>query len=198
MEFWDCGNIDSPSEIYNNTNCDTLVIAGDFGYVFNKKGGVNQRFVGVMKKLKHIYEHIVYVSGNHEFYNDKFTIDEIDFKLKNICDDLKIHYLQKDTWKHPATGVLFIGCTLWSDVFYEDVSLLNDYHKVFANDMYHWKSLHKDHQSWLQETIEMHKDVPIFVITHHLPSFLCIDEKLIENQVILVMHHIVIIFLNLQ
>src|SRR6476469_2735763 len=69
LETWDKGKADSPSKIYASTNCDTLVIAGDFGYPFNTRGKCNRRFVNVLKKLKTIYEYIVYVPGNHEYYN---------------------------------------------------------------------------------------------------------------------------------
>ena len=157
----------------DNVKCDTLIIAGDFGYPFNKKNAVNQIFVSVLTKLKLRFEHIVYVSGNHEYYQTlerNRSIEETDKSIRDICDKIGIHFLQKDSWIHPS-GVRFIGCTLWSDIGPEACKDMNDFQKVFESK-YEYNALHQDHKDWLERQILVSEQTnPIIVVTHHLPSF---------------------------
>jgi hypothetical protein len=62
---------------------------------------------------------VLYVLGNHEFYNDKFPglIDE----LKMDAEGTNIRILENDSVE--IGGYRFFGCTLWSDM-----ELLGDQH----------------------------------------------------------------------
>lgn len=56
-----------------------LILAGDIGYVFvnkrrTKQFGppkINNNFIILLTKFKELFKNIVYVSGNHEYYQCK-------------------------------------------------------------------------------------------------------------------------------
>lgn len=54
---------------------------------------------------------IVYVTGNHEFYNhDRITVLE---SLRSAAKEQDVHFLEND--EVFIDGVRFLGCTLWTD-----------------------------------------------------------------------------------
>ena len=156
---------------------DTLIIAGDFGYPYGKKNEINKIYQSVLTKFKERFKHIIYVAGNHEYYqtiNMDLSIDYTDLWIKNICDQLGIHFLQKDSWIHPL-GVEFVGCTLWTQISHEAYDRMND--SVYAvKSRYEYMGLHNDHLGWLEQKLENTTN-PTIVVTHHLPSYKGISPK---------------------
>ena len=62
---------------------------------------------------------VIYVLGNHEFYQNKFPglIDD----LKREAEGTHVHVLENDVFE--LGGFRFFGCTLWSDMaLFGDVS----------------------------------------------------------------------------
>ncbi len=169
LETWYKGREDAPFQIYKVTNCDTLVIAGDFGYPFNTKGKQNQRFIDVLKKLKHIYQYILYVPGNHEYYNTQ-TLEQTDQMLKKICFDTGVIFLQTDIWEHPVSKILFVGCTLWSTIKRQEATHMNDFNRVFGMDFEACVFQHESHKSWLNNILDSLSHRHVLLVTHHLPS----------------------------
>ena len=92
------------------------------------------------------FEHVVYISGNHEFYGGDFRRTELDIAefLASKGFDSQVHYLSRycqdqgaSKFYHIIDGWLFVGSTLWTDMGRgnEDaISMarfgMNDYHKV--------------------------------------------------------------------
>ncbi len=178
LEFYHHDHFPILRKILSIDNCNTLIIAGDFGYPYNNKKGTNKLYVNVLKKLKQHFEHIVYVAGNHDYFQAQmFSLDtfDIDCKIKKICDLLGIHFLQKDSWIHPS-GIEFVGCTLWSNITEESYYQMNDSIKVFDSKN-EYDFLHQDHKQWLDDFL-LTSINPTIVVTHHLPSL-----KAITNDV---------------
>jgi|TARA_R100000900_G_scaffold46033_2_gene36920 Icc-related predicted phosphoesterase len=85
---------------------DVIVLAGDIG--------VGSLTIEVVLSLSAKYpsSHIVWVAGNHEFYNQ--NIDSKIEKYRAACaENPRIHFLENDSVE--INSVKFIGCTLWSD-----------------------------------------------------------------------------------
>lgn len=173
----------SPKMIYKKYDCDTLIIAGDFGYFVNKRGKPNQKTIFHLKSLKKLYEYVLFVPGNHEYYPCKswcLTTIQMDSIISNICVECNVIFLQKKLWIHPKTNVSFVGCTLWSDITLKALDQMNDITHVFETHK-EYLDLHKDHVSWLiQNLVEMElmATTPTIVITHHLPSYVGIKDSL--------------------
>jgi Icc-related predicted phosphoesterase len=131
---------------------------------------------------------IIYVLGNHEFYNDNFPglID----KLRREAKGTNVHVLENDSIE--IGGIRFFGCTLWSDmelfgdpgvasVFAADA--MNDYrlirHSKSSRGLKpsdtisrHFGSIKK-----LKEFLEAGDPARSIVVTHHAPSIQSITDQ---------------------
>jgi len=151
---------------------DVLVLAGDIDI----KGRVDW-----INTIASKFNHVIYVLGNHEFYNG--TMDSIYRKTReNLVDN--VHLLENESVT--IAGVTFHGATLWSDFlngnpmsYLRCDQAINDYRLIRAGDGKHRfkpqiaHSLHNISKVFLQENVK-EGDV---VVTHMAPSLLSIHEK---------------------
>ena len=108
-----------PLIINNDEGADVLVLAGDI-CVANHFIDGKPTYRQVMAKeyrqfFDHVtkeFPHIVYILGNHEFYNG--DIKHTYSILKEHLDYGNLHILEKETWTHQ--GHTFVGGTLWTDM----------------------------------------------------------------------------------
>ena len=151
---------------------DVLVLAGDIDI----KGRVDW-----INDIAGRFNHVIYVLGNHEFYNG--TMDSIYRKTRERLVD-NVHLLENESVT--IAGVTFHGATLWSDFlngnpmsYLRCDQAINDYRLIRAGDgNYRFKpqiahSLHNISKVFLQENVK-EGDV---VVTHMAPSLLSIHEK---------------------
>jgi Icc-related predicted phosphoesterase len=131
---------------------------------------------------------VLYVLGNHEFYNDKFPglIDE----LKRDAEGTNVHVLENDSVE--IGGFRFFGCTLWSDmklfgdpgvasVFAADA--MNDY-RLIRNSKVSRRLQpsdtifrHSGSVKKLREFLESGDPERSIVVTHHAPSIQSIADR---------------------
>ena len=151
---------------------DVLVLAGDIDI----KGRVDW-----INDIAGRFNHVIYVLGNHEFYNG--AMDSIYRKTREGLVD-NVHLLENESVT--IAGVTFHGATLWSDFlngnpmsYLQCDQAINDYRLIRAGDgNYRFKpqiahSLHNISKVFLQENVK-EGDV---VVTHMAPSLLSIHEK---------------------
>jgi Icc-related predicted phosphoesterase len=138
-----------------------------------------------MHKLADNFEHVLFVLGNHDYYNhDIQNIEEVYRNFANKVDN--IHFLQKDIVE--IDGIKFVGCTLWTDFLVEDnyfnkelklndFYCLNDANCIFnSNNLVKPENIlniHNDHKHFLNDNV----DSNTVVITHHVPSYRAMHEK---------------------
>jgi Icc-related predicted phosphoesterase len=135
------------------------------------------------------YDRVFYVMGNHEHYHGRF--DKTYHVLKAIMPD-NVSVLENDVVEYQ--GVMFMGATLWTDLNKGDpltaMTLkhgMNDYSAIQnyypAKDLYH--KLTPDHtaethfktKQYFKTVLELNRDKPFVVITHHGPSFQSVNDK---------------------
>jgi Icc-related predicted phosphoesterase len=151
---------------------DILVLAGDVCI----KGRVDW-----INDIAGRFNHVIYVLGNHEFYNG--AMDSIYKKTREKLVD-NVHLLENESVT--IAGVTFHGATLWSDFlngnpmsYLRCEQAINDYRLIRAGDGSHRfkpqiaHSLHNISKVFLQENV---KEGDI-VVTHMAPSLLSIHEK---------------------
>ena len=151
---------------------DVLVLAGDIDI----KGRVDW-----INDIAGRFNHVIYVLGNHEFYNG--AMDSIYRKTREGLVD-NVHLLENESIT--IDGVTFHGATLWSDFlngnpmsYLQCDQAMNDYRLIRAGDGKHRfkpqiaHSLHNISKVFLQENV---KEGDI-VVTHMAPSLLSIHEK---------------------
>ena len=154
-----------PDEIESGTRKDRARIYRDF-----------------LKRCSFQFPHVVYVAGNHEFYQGRW-FDSIDW-LRQECERFtNVHFLERNVVD--IDNVRFVGCTLWTDLNkYDPLTLhavrdmMNDY-RAIRNDKAGFTSLkpadtaqrHKDSLGYIKLITEADKDFKYVVVTHHSPSF---------------------------
>jgi len=104
---------------YNIEGADVLILAGDICVAKHFVDGRPTYMQHLAKEYREFFDHVckefphvVYILGNHEFYNGdiKHTYNI----LKEHLDYGNLHILEKETWTHQ--GHTFIGGTLWTDM----------------------------------------------------------------------------------
>ena len=149
-----------------NNNADIIIAAGDIG--------VYDQAIEWLISLK---KPVIYVAGNHEFYNHEYC-DTLRM-LKEKCANTNIHFLENNTFKY--NGVRFLGCSLWTDLFLEGEQTatdlnnsLNDFRKIsFDEGMFNPKQftkLHKHSKAWLEKALARPFKGKTIVVTHHTPT----------------------------
>lgn len=163
--------------------CDVLVVAGDLHI---KGRGVDW----LLKHFPHVP--VVKVGGNHEAY--KSALPYMNDKLRTLTQGTNIHFLENDAVE--IDGVVFLGCTLWTDFrLFELQGLylraeamadageeMNDYRRIRHNPSYRplkpldTLKIHEQSLTWLKQQFEKYRGRQIVVVTHHAPSRRSVPE----------------------
>ena len=167
---------------------EVLILAGDICEYRSFKKGLPSvvNFFGLQCPK---YEKVFMVMGNHESY--RYRLDKTYESLVEILPP-NVTLLENETVDYQ--GVVFMGATLWTDLdnnnpmtavalkqgmndyraienYYSDTGF---YHKLTPEYTYR---LHKNTLEYFQQSLALHRDRPVVVITHHAPSFQSIHER---------------------
>ena len=168
LDFWD----DKGQSFLDNLDpqdCSTLVIAGDLGEgPFLLEWGEH-----IFRTLCRKYNHVIYVAGNHEYYNSDFETMNLHFKA---LDEEFPNLIYLENNQAIVEGVIIAGTTLWfrntpMNALYEnrlaDFDLIQDFRdQVYVRNV---------------EAMEFLRDRSVrgteLVITHHLPTTLSVNKR---------------------
>jgi predicted phosphodiesterase len=205
------------SDVYinNDDNCDVLILGGDIciaqdlhdhpepanttdqAAIANSTGlgrrqQAAQRFRDFFKRCSFQFPHVIYIMGNHEFYNGKFFAG-IDYMREELARYPNIYMLENDTKiiqdRNRKTGevsdVVFVGGTLWTDMNRRDPltmhaieGMMNDF-RIIRNDKRSFATMsaldvairHDKTLGYIKHIVQEHKDKKVVVVGHHTPSF---------------------------
>jgi predicted phosphohydrolase len=154
---------------------DILILAGDIG---NPLSNIFDEFI---KYVANIYKTVLYITGNHEYYNN--SIENIDVILEEKLAKYNNVYFLNNKVKI-IEGIKFIGSTLWSNTLGNKYEI-NDTKKIKKNNkLINSSDIDKmffNNYKFIKDNVnnnENNNDIKhIIIITHHLPSYKCIDEK---------------------
>lgn len=166
-----------------DTDVDFIILAGD----------IHTGVKGIKWLLEQkISKPIIYVSGNHEFYQSSYPRNIT--KLKEAAKDTNIHVLENDYYIYKDLVVL--GCTLWTDyklleplvsqsmAMNECYKRMNDFNQIRNSDEGYRKLAPKDllfahyeSLNFLKTYLEVFKDWNIGIVTHHPPTIKCIEPS---------------------
>lgn len=147
---------------------------------------------------------VVYVAGNHEFYNSK--IDTGLEKIRVSAAAKGMTFLERN--EAVIAGMRFLGCTLWTDFrlfagddlnrVKSDAALcvgdrysggLNDFRCIrIAKEGYRRfrprdaARLHAASVAWLDERLTEPFGGSTVVVTHHAPSLKCVPEQWLSDR----------------
>lgn len=154
LEF---GNLPFP-----HTDADVIVAAGDIG--LGLQG---------LQWLKQARTPVVYVAGNHEFYQNE--LHETLLGLRRYSAGSQVHFLERDCFIYK--GVRFLGCTLWSELDDRHVEALrgrvSDFKCIrYGNNpllLTDYVRMHRQSMAWLEEELAKPYHGATVVVTHHAP-----------------------------
>jgi hypothetical protein len=171
-----------PNININPSKDKVLVMAGDLGHP------ISFNYQSFLRDCSYRYKYVVYVAGNHEYYNlPGFTISMVEIKniIKAIVSSLSNVYFL-DCGSIILDGVRFIGMTLWTNIpkHLHDklLPLMTESTKVY----YHYSnnvtpqylsSIHHQEVQWLLTELSSDQITPTIIVSHHLPS-----DKLIHPR----------------
>jgi Icc-related predicted phosphoesterase len=194
----------SPITLTNSQEADVLILSGDIlmseilhdypadstEQIYNTSRQLKAwRFREFLKECSDEFKHVIYVAGNHEFYQGKFHAG-LEY-LKDECSRYpNVHFLENASVT--IDDIIFIGATLWTDAhkgdpltMYQLPFMMNDY-ALIKNDHKGYRKLHMvdtiDRHHTSMDYIEMMvenapSDKKIVIATHHSPSYLSIVDK---------------------
>lgn len=176
----------------DNNDIDVLVLSGDIlvaSKVHKPESEYGKRFRDFLKRVSFQFPHVVYVAGNHEFYDSgKFWGSLAELELACMVHD-NVYFLERSTKQ--IDDVLFVGGTLWTDMNkYDPLTLhavrdmMNDY-RAIRNDYNGFIPLkpadtverHRKTREYIFHVADENKDKKIVVVTHHTPSFQSCSEQ---------------------
>lgn len=141
-------------------SAEILVIAGDVGQT------TSESLTADLTHLCSQYPHVVYVMGNHEYYQN--TLSGAQGAIQKLTKQLpNLHWLQNSTVT--IGGQRFVGTTLWfpQTIIAETLSFGFTDFTWIRNFRQWWGQEHKRAVQYLIETLQP-GDV---VVTHHTPSY---------------------------
>jgi DNA repair exonuclease SbcCD nuclease subunit len=195
----------SDINITNDDQCDVLILGGDImiaqdlhdhpelsntadqraianGTGLGRRQERAQRFRDFFKRCSFQFPHVIYIAGNHEFYNGKFYAG-IDYLREECAKYPNIYFLECDT--KVIDDVTFIGGTLWTDMNKGDPltmhaieGMMNDF-RIIKNDKRNYASMsardvagrHTRTLQYFRSVLAEQHDKKFVVVGHHSPSF---------------------------
>ena len=198
----------SDINITNNDNCDVLILGGDImvaadlhehpNFDFNpyshgafadlgRKQQRVARFRDFLKRCSFQFPHVIYIMGNHEFYNGRFY-ESIDHMREECAKFPNIYMLENDT--KVIDDITFIGGTLWTDMNKGDPmtmhaieGMMNDF-RIIRNDKRSFAAMsardvvsrHARTLQYFRSVLAEQHDKKFVVVGHHSPSFQSVHE----------------------
>jgi len=198
LEFSDC-------YINNDEGADVLILGGDIciaqdlhdhpepantadqaaianGTGLGRRQEKAQRFRDFFKRCSFQFPHVIYIMGNHEFYNGKFYAG-IDYMREECAKYPNIYMLEQDT--KIIDDVVFVGGTLWTNMNKRDPltmhaieGMMNDF-RIIRNDKRNYACMsaldvairHDKTLGYIKLVLQEHRDAKCVVVGHHTPSF---------------------------
>jgi predicted phosphodiesterase len=204
LEFGDC-------VIENTDNVDVLILSGDImiaqdmhdhseeslraGIVTESLGARQAqavRFREFLTRCSDNFPHVIYVAGNHEFYNGKWPAG-IDYLREECAKFPNVYFMENDS--KTIDGYTFIGCTLWTDMnrgdpitLYHIAGMMNDY-RIIRNSDHGFRRLtpedtalrHRTSLGDIQTIIEGRFDEKFVVVGHMAPSKLSTHPRYADD-----------------
>jgi len=162
-----------------------LLLAGDI--ICDK---VKKRARSFYDKISKDFDFVISTMGNHEFYQGI-----INYAYPVYQSQIAENHVKLNNRTYVLDNVKFIVTTLWSYVPEVSKAIisqgLNDYRLISYSDIYKDKYLitvkdtnryHKLSLKFIKDELQKPFDGSIIIMTHHLPSYDCIDERYKEDK----------------
>jgi Icc-related predicted phosphoesterase len=184
-----------------NAGADVLVLSGDIVVADNISETTDpdshrylttQRYRLFFEQVASEFKHVVYVAGNHEFYDGKWekSLEILRHFLQNFSN---VHFLERE---HVILDdVVFMGGTLWTDMnkgdpltLHATQDLMQDF-SLIRNDALGYRKLrasdtvvrHRETLGYFKVLADIYRDQKIVMVTHHAPHQKSIHENFVKD-----------------
>jgi len=159
---------------------DQLAIANGTG--LGRRQMTAQRFRDFFKRCSFQFPHVIYIMGNHEFYNGKFYA-AINYMREECAKYPNVYMLEQDM--KIIDDVVFVGGTLWTNMNRRDPltmhaieGMMNDF-RIIRNDARNYACMsaldvairHDKTLAYIEHIVHEHRNKKCVVVGHHSPSF---------------------------
>ena len=176
LEYLEEYDLDS---LIEKKNANILVLVGDIGSLYRYP-----QLIGFLDKVCRIYEYVLYVPGNHEYY--KMNTNDVGICMKDLkqkMNDLETIFknlIILDRKSVQFGNYCFVGCTLWSDCerFLKNRVKIHDItHQIY--NRYHERDL-----AYIKTMIELckKKNLKMVVMTHYAPTKKLLSKKNLKDR----------------
>jgi Icc-related predicted phosphoesterase len=204
LEFSDCF-------ITNDEKCDVLILSGDImvaqdlhdhpepnntadqtaianGTGLGRRQQTAQRYRDFLKRCSFQFPHVIYIAGNHEFYNGKFH-KGVQYLRDECAKYGNIYFMERDC--KVIDDVVFLGATLWTDMNRGDPitlhavkDMMNDF-RIIRNDDKGYTQLkpadtavrHRETLQYFKHVLDDNKENKCVIVGHHSPSYQSIHPQ---------------------
>jgi Icc-related predicted phosphoesterase len=154
----------------------------------SKRQQLAQRYRDFLQRCSFQFPHVIFIAGNHEFYQSKFYA-AIDYLRDECARYPNVHFLERDT--KTIDGVVFVGGTLWTDMNRGDPltqhairDMMNDF-RIIRNDHREYARLtprdamerHIQTKQYFKQVLQNHPNDRCVVVGHHGPTFQSVHEQ---------------------
>jgi len=192
-------------EIKNTSKSDVLILSGDIIVADNisltntvedsHRYIHTKRYREFFEQVSSEFEHVIYVAGNHEFYNGKWEKSIADIR-EFLVNFPNIHFLEREM--NELDGIIYMGGTLWTDMnkcdpltLHATQDIMSDY-AIIRNDEFGYRKLrpsdtvirHRKTLEYFKFIAQEHKNKKIVMVVHHAPHQKSINEKFIDEYLI--------------
>jgi len=199
LEYYKLDDID---KLIPKKEAEILILAGDIGYP------EQIQYKTYIDKVSKIWDQIFIVAGNHEYYQTTKNIktkEEIDMIIEFIVEDYaNVYYLNnsKIELTFNKEEYVIIGSTLFSDIELTNYSIqinINDFKYIYKKrenskmntydynkiNLFDYKEYYEESKKFLEDTLNYYKNknYNVIVVTHHAPSFECIEDKYKSSKI---------------
>lgn len=187
-----------------NAGADVLVLSGDIVVADDISDTTDpdshrylttQRYRLFFEQVASEFKHVIYVAGNHEFYNGKWvkSLETIRHFLQNFPN---VHFLEREhIW---INDTIFMGGTLWTDMnkgdpltLHATQDMMNDF-SIIRNDSLGYRKLrpsdtvvrHRETLGYFKVLADIHRDcdwMKIVMVGHHAPHQKSIHENYVND-----------------
>jgi Icc-related predicted phosphoesterase len=192
-------------EVTNTENADVLILAGDIviaedlydhtpesiqesldkGNKLGKRQQSAIEYRTFLKQCSDQFKHVIYISGNHEFYHGKWYAG-LDYLRAECGKYPNVIFLENEMVE--IDEILFVGAALWTDMnkndwhtMYQAKQSMSDY-RIILNDKLKFSKLkpedtvvrHNASLKFIESAIK--GAAKVVVVTHHAPSEMSVAE----------------------
>jgi predicted phosphodiesterase len=157
---------------------DNLILAGDIGNPLHPNLNV------FLDQVSKTFKKIFYIPGNHEFYNTQgYSMTQMINMIRTMASPYP-NIIILDNSTCCCNNIRIIGSTMWSHCPDYIQNYMNDYRYIYTKPnclmtTQEVNLMFRESVIFIQHELlkaKKNKEIPL-VITHHLPSFQCIDPK---------------------